>query len=275
MKNYIKTHKKLTVFMIAVVSFVIGASIALAAAGDTIFNGRLIVTNSYAAVNPNVALSPGELYVKGDIEADGNLNVAGTSTCSGFDLTNGETITNAVDGVIKLLGVGGANNEGFTFDLETTANAVELGTTTGITVIDTNTLDIRTDIISGRRPNIADNVAITPTVPDECGAIIYSSTDNTVVTLPNAAAANLGCCFTLSNVGADAAAKISFSPHSSDGIDGSCIGEGPAFVEFSGTADKDIINTKATANKGDSATVCSDGTAGWYVTSCLGVWASE
>ena len=40
-------------------------------------------------------------------------------------------------------------------------------------------------------------------------------------------------------------------------------------------ADKDIINTKATANKGDRITLIGDGVDGWYIVEGVGIWASE
>ena len=122
-------------------------------------------------------------------------------------------------------------------------------------------------------------IAETVTAPDDCGDIFYASTDNTVVQLPDAAAANKGCEITVFNSGADAAALVSISPHSSDTIEGSCIGTTGAgaatLINFTGTANKDIQNTKATAQKGDVAKIVSDGTSAWYVLSCMGQWASE
>jgi hypothetical protein len=160
-------------------------------------------------------------------------------------------------------------------DAEVRTNLVVVGTAavTGAATM-SSTLGV-TGALTGLRKHIAGSSAYTVVAPDDCGAIITTATDTAVITLPNAAAANLGCMVTVINTGADGAALISVSAHSSDGIDGSCIGEGPAFVELSGTADKDLQNTKATANKGDAVTIVSDGSAGWYVLSCLGVWASQ
>lgn len=107
-------------------------------------------------------------------------------------------------------------------------------------------------------------------------AIVLDATDNGVVTLPDAAAANKGHRLTVINSAADGAAKISISPHSSDKIYGGIMGAaGGSLVTFGAVLDKDIINTKATALKGDFATLVSDGSTGWYVTAGRGVWASE
>jgi hypothetical protein len=78
------------------------------------------------------------------------------------------------------------------------------------------------------------------------------------------------------NVATAAAAKLSISPHASDKIYGGIHGAaGGDLVTFGAVADKDIINTKATALKGDYAVLVSDGSTGWYVVGGKGVWASE
>jgi hypothetical protein len=106
--------------------------------------------------------------------------------------------------------------------------------------------------------------------------VVTTATDNAVITLPDAAAANAGQRVTVINTGAAGAAKVSISPHSSDkvygGIHGAATGD---LVTFGEVADKDIINTKATALKGDYAVLVSDGSTGWYVTGGKGVWASQ
>ncbi len=106
--------------------------------------------------------------------------------------------------------------------------------------------------------------------------VIFAAADNDVVTLPDAAAANLGMRVTVINNGADAACKVSISPHSSDKIFGGIHGAaGGDLVSFAEGADKDIINTKATTKKGDYAVLVSDGALGWNVIGGKGVWASQ
>jgi hypothetical protein len=106
--------------------------------------------------------------------------------------------------------------------------------------------------------------------------VIFGAADNDVVQLPDAAAGNLGQRITVVNVATAAAAKLSISPHASDKIYGGIHGAaGGDLVTFGAVADKDIINTKATALKGDYAVLVSDGSTGWYVVGGKGVWASE
>ncbi len=49
-------------------------------------------------------------------------------------------------------------------------------------------------------------------------------------------------------------------------------------ITYAGTAvdDKDLINTKATAKKGDYVTIASlDGLVSWQVVDARGIWAKE
>jgi len=189
-----------------------------------------------------------------------------------FEFTTTAEFLDSAAGVVCVNGAGGSNNEDLCFDVETTANEVAITTNTGVTQVDFGAI-----AVVALRKNVAHGASVALTVND-CGAIIFNETDGGVYGLPDAAAGNLGCCFTVVDKCADTACGTQFSPHSSDGIDGSCVadaGAGVVEVVFSGTADKDIINTKGTSEKGDTATVCSDGAAGWFVTSCIGVWASE
>lgn len=109
----------------------------------------------------------------------------------------------------------------------------------------------------------------------DCGTVLATDDDNRVFTLPAVAAANKGCIVTIVNFAADGGALMSISPNSADGIYGGCTGAGPAYYHFSGTDDKDAQNTKATQDKGDFMTLVSDGSTGWFVIACTGIWASE
>lgn len=110
----------------------------------------------------------------------------------------------------------------------------------------------------------------------DADCVILTATDNAVITLPDASPSNAGMRVTVVNSAAAGAAKVSISPHSSDkifgGIHGAATGD---LVTFGAVLDKDIVNTKATALKGDYAVLVSDGTLGWYVIGGKGVWASE
>ena len=105
----------------------------------------------------------------------------------------------------------------------------------------------------------------------DSGTVYLVGTDAKTITLP---ATEKGVVYTFVNSGADGNNTITLSPNADDGIIGS-IANASADSVASGTADKDIVNTKATANKGDRITVIGDGVDGWYIIDGVGIWASE
>jgi hypothetical protein len=105
----------------------------------------------------------------------------------------------------------------------------------------------------------------------DSGKVFLIGTDGLTITLPATA---LGLKYTFINSGADGNVAITLSPATGDGIYGS-IPNSAADSVSSGTDGKDFINTKGTANKGDRITIVADGSAGWYIVSGVGIWASE
>lgn len=110
-------------------------------------------------------------------------------------------------------------------------------------------------------------------VAADCGDTLFvtAGIDTKTITLPATIA---GCEYTFMYVGADGGALLDISPNSADAVHGSCTLAG-SVVEFNGTADNDIGLTKLTANTGDTITLMGDGTEGWYVTTCTGIWANN
>lgn len=149
-------------------------------------------------------------------------------------------------------------------------------TITGPLTVESGGLTIAGALAGGLNKVVAGGAAYTVTDADGPIAVVQTATDNAVITLPNAASTNKGLIVVVQNTGADGAAKVSVSPHSSDkifgGIHGAATGD---LVSFAEGADKDIINTKATTKKGDYAVLVSDGSVGWWVIGGKGVWASE
>ena len=96
-------------------------------------------------------------------------------------------------------------------------------------------------------------------------------TDGLTITLPATAA---GLKYTFINSGADGGVAITLSPQAGDAIYGSIANSAGDSVS-GGSDGKDIVNTKSTANKGDRITIVADGSAGWYITEGVGIWASE
>lgn len=97
----------------------------------------------------------------------------------------------------------------------------------------------------------------------DCGIVQIVDTDAKIVTLPATAA---GLSYTIVNGGADGAVLVSISPNAVDKITGA--GLTPA-------DDKDLLNTKATAKKGDYVTLIADGADGWVISRMAGTWARE
>jgi hypothetical protein len=100
------------------------------------------------------------------------------------------------------------------------------------------------------------------------------ATDAKVYTLPAITADDLGMEFTFRNTGADGNNTVTISPAAADGIHGS-IANAAADSVASGALDKDLVNTKATANKGDYVVLRAVALTEWYITGGVGIWASE
>ena len=93
------------------------------------------------------------------------------------------------------------------------------------------------------------------------------ATDALVVSLPKIHSENLGLTFLFRNI-------ITLSPHSTDGFNGS-IANASADSVASGVVNKDWVNTKATANKGDYVVIRAVALTQWYIIGGVGIWASE
>jgi len=100
------------------------------------------------------------------------------------------------------------------------------------------------------------------------------ATDALVLTLPKIEAGNLGMTLLFRNTGADGNNIITLSPNAADGINGT-IANAAADSVASGTVDKDWVNTKATANKGDYVILKAVALTAWYIVGGVGIWASE
>tara|TARA_R110000803_G_scaffold44743_1_gene94623 strand:- start:333 stop:740 length:408 start_codon:yes stop_codon:yes gene_type:complete len=105
---------------------------------------------------------------------------------------------------------------------------------------------------------------------NDAGAEFNIATDAKIMTLPAITAENIGAEFTFRNTGADGNNIITISPASTDAIHGTI-----AAVSSGGVNNKDWINTKTSANKGDWCTLKAVALTDWYITGGDGVWASE
>ena len=116
---------------------------------------------------------------------------------------------------------------------------------------------------------------------EDSGKVFIVTADAKTITLP----ATFTGRYTFINGGADAAVALTISPAAADAIFGSVPASAGGNADAttadglvskaSGTDNKDIVNTKATANKGDRITLVGDGSTGWFIAGGVGVWASE
>ena len=107
---------------------------------------------------------------------------------------------------------------------------------------------------------VADNKTLDA---QDVGKVMVVTADAKTVTLPATAA---GLEFIVYNGGADGAVAVTVSPNAADKIMG---------ADLAGVDDKDRINTKTTAKRGDYLHLVADGSAGWYVRTERGIWAAE
>lgn len=114
------------------------------------------------------------------------------------------------------------------------------------------------------RARIKETISANKTLDaQDVGKIMEVDTDGVVITLPSTV---VGYVYHIRNVAADGGAKVSISPAALDKIMG---------PDIAGVDNKDLINTKATAKKGDYVILIGDGALGWYVVDINGTWAAE
>jgi hypothetical protein len=135
--------------------------------------------------------------------------------------------------------------------------------------------NFKTDALGNNAPiekSLVQTIAVSSSLSNtDSGTKYLVGTDALVITLP---ATKKGVEFTVINSGADGNNIITISPAAGDAIIGTIANANADSV--SGAVDgKDIINTKATANKGDRITLIGDGNSGWYIVEGVGIWASE
>ena len=109
----------------------------------------------------------------------------------------------------------------------------------------------------------AETVADNKTLDEQdTGKVFFVTADAKTITLP----AVEGMAFRVVNAGSYGTVAVNVSPNASDAI------EGPDLV---GVDDKDLINTKATACRGDYVDLEYGDATGWIVRKLRGTWAIE
>jgi hypothetical protein len=114
---------------------------------------------------------------------------------------------------------------------------------------------------------LTDNATLTA---GQSSSIVTIATDAKVITLPAAAD---GLTYTVVNKGADGAVLVSIDTSGTESIFGTTTAS--TNVVIPGGAGKKLLNTKATAIKGDNVTLKGVAGVGWFIVGCHGIWAAE
>jgi hypothetical protein len=99
---------------------------------------------------------------------------------------------------------------------------------------------------------------------EDCGKTIFVTADAVVITLPAIADGLDG--ITVVNAGAFGAQLVEIAPQAADKIHG---------PDITSADDKSLLNTKATAQRGDMVTLNLGDADGYFVTRKRGIWARE
>ena len=98
---------------------------------------------------------------------------------------------------------------------------------------------------------------------EDSGKVIWVDTDAVVITLPSVGGISN---VTIANAGSYGSVGVSISPNAIDMIEA---------ADITAADDKDLINTKATANRGDYATLFDGDGNGWTCVRRKGTWARQ
>lgn len=144
---------------------------------------------------------------------------------------------------------------------------------------DTSKLEIRLKRIAEKLFDALNPVVTTLTnnytlTEDDSNGIFCIGTDAKVISLP---ATKAGLKYTIINTGAAGNNIVTISPVAADGISGTITLAATVVVD-AGVINKDLINTKATSNAGDSVVLIGTGVPGttaWIIQSSTGIWAAQ
>lgn len=203
------------------------------------------------------------------VKADGNSSPAIQALLiAGQGGASGDTITAYKSAVVG--GVSGSAKGDRVFLSDTAGRYAATASTThaqqvGVALTATEMLVDPQGFAFTARPNEKrvtvssnENLAISDT-----GIVRQVDFDGAVLTLP---ATHVGDVFIIENAGPDGAVQINISPQAADKISGGGI---------TSADNKDLVNTKATARRGDRVVLIADGVDGFVVVSMTGIWVRE
>lgn len=230
-------------------------------AADIIYEGAGVGDNGAGYVRPLVA---GDMF-KGFAEAkvDNSAGAAGDKTVrvlekgklqaaiSGLVITDvDQPVYMSDDDVFTLVAVGNSY-----------IGKVHRFVSSGIGIVSFNTDGIDHFGLNDVRETKSANYTVDAL---DTAKIIYVDTDAVVVTLPATATAGQRIRFV--NAGAFGTVGFSLDPAAADKVMG---------PDIAGEDNKDLINTKATAQRGDFVELIAGHADGWTVSDIKGTWAQE
>lgn len=229
-------------------------------AADIIYEGAAVGENGAGYARP---LTAGDLFLgfaRG--KAD---NSAGSAGDINVNVWRRGSVQLSVSGaVITDIGQPVFASDDNTFVFTPTANSfigfVKRWVSSGVVVVD---FDVD-NFVSPYGPIVETKSGAYTLDAQDTGKTIWVDTDAFALTLPAIATELSGV--KIVNGGAFGTIAVTISPNAVDGI------QAP---DLTATDDKDLINTKATANRGDYVVIDQGSTAAWHVTEMKGTWAKE
>ena len=209
------------------------------------------VLNSYNIADTNATIAKFIAVLNKALKVDG-----GSSTVAALN-----ALTNPMPGLIITITTGGTLTLG------------SLVVITDDSVYFNGAIWVKAEWIQNVDPvsALTDDIALTAA---DSGILYLIGADAKTATLPSAATAGAGAKYIFVNNGADGAYGFTINPNASDMIMGA-FNNGGVKTIMSGTDDKDLVNTKDTALKGDYMVLESDGVNGWFILSGIGIWTEE
>lgn len=228
-------------------------------AADIIYEGAAVGDNAAGYVRPLSGGDPfcGFAHEKAD-------NSAGSAGDINIEVIRSGTVVLSVSGAVitdKGQPVYATDDDTFTF-LKTGASFI------GIVkrFVSSGKVEVTFDaerMVDPWEGYVAETVSDNKTLDEEdSNKVFFVDTDAKTVTLPAVAGMN----FAIVNAGASGTVLVTVSPNANDGI-ASSVG--------SSDDNKDLLNTKATANRGDYVELAAGDATGWYAKRLKGTWAKE
>jgi hypothetical protein len=232
-----------------------------AIAADQIFKGSAVGDNGAGYGRPLVA---GDIF-KG-FAADQCDNLLGAAGAKNIDLRKKGVVQLSVSGAVitdvdQLVFASDDDTFVFTPTGNTVIGKVVRFVSSGIVMVSFDADNPELDVFANK---VQETHAANYTVDlQDCGKVLNVNTDAVVITLP---ATDVGIDVVVRNIAALGVSGVSISPNANDKI------QGP---DTAGTDNKDQINTKATAQRGDFLHLLADGAEGWFIKRKKGTWAEE